>query len=549
MDRLPNELLRLIMSQLDRKSIHTLCRVTKWLNPVAISLLYESVVLNIDDFAITNDPDSELKSISLPSLPSLQHTRHLSLRATVDRVICYRCPFDNDFVLEEAGMLKLDYSFYFRTPSDIPPHANNLIRSVINAIPENQLRSFSWDMEGRYREEQDLVRLTLERQTRTSEVYLSTGHEFLKSSPQPFSINLVSSKEVRSLTWRGLSSYNTFGDIRNFIHAHGKKLTTLGLHFTINNGYNPGIYEARPTVDWEKLVTDILDIQSTGTDRNVLSNLEHLALSLVWLKGATREFITSLNIERLRSLELRCCPGGFSILDELIRINRAASELGSPPNPATSLPRLKKLTIVLHRSDYDPGIKRYHDKLRMFLLLFKGLESVRLGLLNLLEWNIVALGLLNHRETLKYVVIGSEGKFESCYIPWSEEIGRLCQIPSLIGLAIGMQPWVFAGNWQQRNSRPSCKMLHIRVSGRSSNLWKPPAWLHFPAVWETSDPFIAFADWVFGVDGIPALSVLACGDFSFPSYFDKRERRVFQRHDGGYRDVTDSIGARGQSMN
>lgn len=173
---------------------------------------------------------------------------------------------------------------------------------------------------------------------------------------------------------------------------------------------------------------------------------------MISFQSVTVEFIRSLNAERLLSLELWNCQYHSNVLGRFGDIYRDAGEI-QITNPVVGL---KKLTVVVDKEAiiHQEGLEAqnyYQYGLYNFLLTFEGLESVQLRLWKTTRWNIVATGLLNHRDTLKYVVLHSEGREEeegtdtefSHGIPWSAEIGDLCEIPSLIGLGISMHPWVF----------------------------------------------------------------------------------------------------------
>ncbi len=93
--------------------------------------------------------------------------------------------------------------------------------------------------------------------------------------------------------------------------------------------------------------------------------------------------------------------------------------------------------------------------------------------------------------------------------------------------------------WKTGSSKPtSCEALHIRASGRPRAKAAEPSGsrddgaelLHSPGL----QGFVQLADWAFGADGLPALQILAWGDFSFDRRF-AADQLVLCRHENSYR--------------
>lgn len=203
----------------------------------------------------------------------------------------------------------------------------------------------------------------------------------------------------------------------------------------------------------ELLATDILAIPPNGMYKDVIPGLEHLSLSMVSFTFVAFRIIGALNFPRLLSLELWNCSQYIYILMIIVHIDKTNKAQPSEVGYRQYL-SLNKFTLIMDKPGTlpdgtvgPPGLDQC--VLFRFLLTFKGLRSVRLGLWGATYWNLVARGLLNHGDTLKYVIMHSEGRKEEdsgielfYNIPWSKEIGCLCDIPSLIGLGITMQPWV-----------------------------------------------------------------------------------------------------------
>lgn len=137
-----------------------------------------------------------------------------------------------------------------------------------------------------------------------------------------YRVDLVQFKDLKALAWRGLNRYSDFESIKDCFSTLGHQLSSLTLDL----------------VNWDRAMKiwadgfrrqSTQDIPNNFFAQNVLNislrdngvhfqSLKYLHLSGVSLCHVEAQMLHSFNIESIKSLELRNCPGSLDLLQQAL---------------------------------------------------------------------------------------------------------------------------------------------------------------------------------------------------------------------------------------
>lgn len=210
-------------------------------------------------------------------------------------------------------------------------------------------------------------------------------------------MDLVQFRKLRSLDWRGLNRYKDFESIRECIEAHGYQIQSLTLDLlTWDRAENIWADGFRHQSSQRTKIPDnffserVLNIHP-GDQKALFWSLENLHLSAVSFDYAAMEMAHAFNIERLRSLNLRNCPGSLCWLQMILNS-------GKPM-------KLKSLELTLDINSL-PRDSHTHitETISNFIHHVSDLECLYLMLPEPIDWTILTDRLSSHYHLRRFVV-------------------------------------------------------------------------------------------------------------------------------------------------
>ncbi|OJI82945.1 hypothetical protein ASPTUDRAFT_56934 [Aspergillus tubingensis CBS 134.48] len=295
------------------------------------------------------------------------------------------------------------------------------------------------------------------------------------------SVNLAQFQDLKSLCWKGLNKYRDFECLKDCIKAHdrAKDLWTDEFRRQCDEEMPDNFFVHR-----------IMNAK-VGNERTIMQSLEYLDLSAISFEYADVEMPFFFGTENLKTLKLRKCKGSLKWL-ELV-------------SSSGKLTELKYFELVLTNSGPITTTKAICN----FIHRAPKLQTLCLMVCKPISWETL-ISTVRRCSSLTRLVMHS----------LADE-----RVPILGGEEHK------ANQLQGLQTRPSCKLLHIRATGTAM------VNMHFLSY---CDPLYhpfginKFAEWAFSVDGLPDLTVLAWGGFSHEGHFSQYNR-LYCRSKTGYR--------------
>ncbi|KAH1436361.1 hypothetical protein KXV29_008097 [Aspergillus fumigatus] len=347
-------------------------------------------------------------------------------------------------------------------------------------------------------------------------------------------------KDLKALAWRGLNRYSDFESIKDCFSTLGHQLSSLTLDL----------------VNWDRAMKiwadgfrrqSTQDIPDNFFAQNVLNisprdngvhfqSLKYLHLSGVSLCHVEAQMLHSFNIESIKSLELRNCPGSLDLLQQAL-------------TPRKTL-KLRELELSLDINSLQrPAHVRSTQIICEFIQHVNHLEVLHLMLPEPFDWDSLAFT-ISTCTCLKSLVMhhlidrGGQNLIDGG-IPWPSYLGDVLQAKELTCFGSSTPPDELATQLRKAQRRPSCRLLHIRASGvvlerlANQSNWSSAPVYNFKYGDDPpygSGDILRFAEWAFSVDGLPNLEILAWGDFSYGGRYSKFNVILGKvGGDGGYR--------------
>lgn len=237
-------------------------------------------------------------------------------------------------------------------------------------------------------------------------------------------MNLVQFRDLQSLVWRGLNRFTDFESVSECIKVHGHQIQSLTLDLLTwvraekiwTDGYHQQI--PQPTGTPNNFFSQrVLNIHR-GDRKVIFSSLENLDLSAVSFYHAGMEMAYAFNVERLKSLKLRNCPGS---LDWLRMILNSGKPMG-----------LISLELALDlKSLQRDAYLHITETICNFVQHVSGLETLYLTLPEPIDWTTLTDRLSNHHRFKRFVMhhLVDRGGQELIDgdIPWSLHLEHILQ--------------------------------------------------------------------------------------------------------------------------
>ncbi|KAJ6007377.1 hypothetical protein N7540_011353 [Penicillium herquei] len=550
---LPPELLDAVIELIpSRRDLKRLCEVSTHLYARTMPFLYRSVILSAQ-------PGS------------------LDKVAVVLERISHRCSqYTKDFGFDL--LVNLDPPAYPRKPgclhrfggtdrnSDPFLKFNRALDLV--KFPDDQLQSFRWHLST------CLPRIPLGykgsilgNQGNLRSISLITDGRCVKNEQNV--VHLLHFKKLQYLRWIGLNQYFDFESVSAFIKAHGHQIKSLTLDLLDDSSretWAHGFLFYGETFKHEEMPVNffaqrVINV-NPGDRRLVFNSLENLDLSAVRFYGMGNELIHALNIENLKSLRLRRCPGSLRWLRKILKsgksMNLKSFEFSIPVETDELLLECKYLG--------EDGFNMITEVISGIILHNVKLESIRLMIPSDIDWDILTDALLvsgHHRlvdlvlhplhdpSNLLHRLAGGPGRVVDAVLSWKgSSLKSLLQGSRLNFFGSTAIPRHLTHHFQNMEPRPSFKVLHLRVSeillsqGPSCTEWHHT----YKKIWDIAgyfsikyanmlapglenylneredvpidfmddlDEIFSFAKWAFSADGLPNLQVIAGGDFAY----------------------------------
>ncbi|KAI0116451.1 hypothetical protein GGR51DRAFT_317949 [Nemania sp. FL0031] len=496
---LPTEIIRLILSNLNKNDTNNLCQVSKASYDRVAPILYHSVVLKHGDFHASRSITAFLER------PERSQVLHYITE------LCVTCDFESEN----------ETTYHTTNPA---PDISDLLRLLKNG----QLRTFSWHLgtciprdifrsSGYLNLHQKNIRsISLITHTRRSTDCVKNGNP----------LYFGGFEALESLSWIGIRNPEDTSELRSSLaHLCGQ---LINLHLD-------AVYITLPRV-YGRSVPDI-----TLFDQQ-LARLETLSLGAFPI--GSRELIQSFNVRQLRSLKLRSChwcDDFFRYLSEDKQsVNLKCFEFQCPES-------------------IEVGEEKIVSK---FLKSFTGLEELYLSFAGAIDPLPLWSAALHHSSSLRGMVYQIRGPApEEFDLPRHMEVDlydmhivhqrnwsvlRNClgalelQWLGLCCSLFYLQPLV-----EPYRTKDTLKVLHIRQSGRDirrrGSMWfsttEPIQNRSETSLLKLMNPVSRdFIYWVFGPSGIHSLQLLAFGDFSSGGRFSSHNLILCRRDlvtDGG----------------
>lgn len=252
-------------------------------------------------------------------------------------------------------------------------------------------------------------------------------------------MNLVQFKELKILDWRGLHRYDDFESIRDCIHVHGHQITTFALDLiswdTAEDVWADG-NSPHTRIPDNFFAQRVLDVQP-GDERILLGSLEHLHLSAVSFRHQGMEMANAFNVENLKSLQLRNCPGSLEWLQLILDSGKTM--------------RLKSFEFALDRSSLGRfAFAHITETVGKFVEYLCKLECLFLMLPQPVDWTTLTEKLLNKHnlECLVMHHLGGRGgnEFIDGDMRWPHPLEQILPRGSLTYFGTSMSPEQLVSN-------------------------------------------------------------------------------------------------------
>lgn len=289
-------------------------------------------------------------------------------------------------------------------------------------IPENLL----WGNDSPLRNQRQIQSITL----------ITDGECGTKVYTQ-YLVDLVQFKGLQSLEWRGLNRYDDFESVRECIQVHGHQIQSLTIDILFwdraeriwADGFRKQIYQHVRIPD-NFFAQRVLNVQP-GDQRIVFPSLKSLHLSAVSFYHTGMEMIYAFNIEHLKSLKLRNCPGSLDWLQLIFDYGKTM--------------KLKSLELALNRSSRQRGaFTLTTETISKFIQHVYGLESLYLMLPEPIDWTTLTDRISSHcnlkRFVMHHLVDTGGHEFIDGDIPWSFRLEHILQGRQLTCFGTSMLP-------------------------------------------------------------------------------------------------------------
>ncbi|KAJ5230968.1 hypothetical protein N7489_011676 [Penicillium chrysogenum] len=544
LENLPGEILMLIADWLSATTLRVLSRASSRLYAVLVPRIYRSIsfcaasewalnVLNVDPFFLRFGPSR--------AAGYLQHARHLQIKAPFHLVRFNRCAYYNIF--RAAGLPEspatLGASDEATAHQQFLDDVKDQLQLIFTHLKPNRLRTFEWrlgtcvpvgvlDQEGylsRYQQRLDRLSLVTDG-TCPETLHRLEGVDLLRQCIRRnwrrldhLSIGFVPSAFARALCWESLGFQQSELEVGN-IETGGARNGDTGIG-----------------------------------NRTALPALSTLSLSKVTLPPDISSEHDAI-FYSLRALTLRDCPNQLRLVQLLSRSQKPL--------------RLTHFEFSFDYLLHEPGEGRSLSAVVRFLSSFRGLQHLHLRLSNFpASKSHIRDAIRHHQSTLKSLVyherqlapIDADGLFEEdrdVSPAWVTNLSAIVDLGQVSALGLCASPSAalqilhlrFSGldrihrdipreittflhetrKGYSRHPRSCWGSVNRNASNDSYNYgsifdeyfdrsqfeYMDPqqAVLASSAAIAEAEDLVSFAEWAFGPDGLPALQVLAFGDFS-----------------------------------
>ncbi|KAK5945113.1 hypothetical protein PMZ80_002317 [Knufia obscura] len=485
---LPSELKLDIIDYLDQKrDLYNVSKTCRWLEDIALDRLYKVI-----DLELPADKSSAWSTGG-----------YLKLRPHVVRVI-------EEITIRDGIMDHTQPQFYKRRRSDAGS-PENYAGQVIQEIPENQLKSFSFMQRSPVS-----VRLLQLLNDKHGQSLRNLSCYEMRTAPLPPSA-LPSC--LGSLECRSVDDGETLGKL---VYASKDTLQSLRL------GEERALVEhyRRLRVGFYDGIPQPLSAFQAVIGLSQIQNLRHLCFTGLDVSPlAPREIEDALFFTNLEELVLESCLGSETLLSAIASIFTFAQPEAAPdPKPT---PRLEKFLFR-----HEASNTTLKEAVVRFLNSFSGLRVLSLLFDNWSMSERLAGLITNHGQTLEELVLelrvqpreslsldtsrpfGMGGYSQQLWEENMDDVCRLC--PNIKELGIGF-PWNDEMIRLRRSSLPNLqlKTMHIRNFPESHNLAQM-------GDYTIKEHALKFLDWTYGhIAGSirPQLETLSIGPAIYESRF------------------------------
>ncbi|KAI1014468.1 hypothetical protein LB504_012114 [Fusarium proliferatum] len=527
-ERLPQELLNFIFSEISIKDVKSLCQTSKHFHSSTLQTLWASVVIPAwsknDTYGIGID-GFPLERLAFTKSISLRFVTESDTRACPHSRRLQTCQQAKDGeIVEERGSFE---------------KFNEVILSLLEKFEKEQLTSFSWDLgtciptpilgsDGIFTRQKSTL----------STLNLTTYPFCQRYNSRERKIDLSSFHHLLNFSWRGPSSDN-LRVLATALKNNKPHLETLEIdlvdwpHLRKALGYQNDVERVRRMRARDYVNKMILGLD-THSPHITFPNLHTLVLSHVPL---TATLVQSINFEVLRSLTIRSCPQWY---DFVLTIARRRIPV-----------RLKKLDLQESWPKNDAATDEFEDgdPTEVLLEYFQGLEELYIDqtgdMLSKYTWDIVC----HHSSTLKRFVNHSRFYDEELEV-WTDlpdmminkrDKDRYRDDPTssplydldLDFIGLSCEPIHLLDVLNPFSKKDCLKVVHVRQSRKNMEYtWSWGIMVIIddepvddtPAVDEGENPsneylepmFWAFVEWAFSYKGIKSLEYIVFGDYGRP---------------------------------
>ncbi|KAL2869697.1 uncharacterized protein BJX67DRAFT_320079 [Aspergillus lucknowensis] len=519
-DRLPPELLIIAVKELpspvDTKS---LCEVSHHLHKICTPLLHESVVITVYDVS----PVALAATIRSICRASLEFTRHIAFTTPLLKYHSSLC--------HHGRLAKKNWTYadYCGEPLGVA------LEDLLSHFRPNQLRSFRWDL-GICPPFPvlDLSHPWRHSQRRIEHLSLVVDPKCSMENRPGYITDLTAFQNLRYFSWVYPTTPSDFQAIGAILRTHGSRLQGLKLDFgawwrvikTFADSPDELGSTCPPSVN--TFTEEILGIKE-GATGVILPSLQELDLANLSFETATTGLARALNIANLRSLTINDCRRFLPLLVE-------AAE-------STSALPLKRFALRYpSRDDTIRGgsVDVLEECLLRFLNRCTALEDIFLAVFVQSNSTNLIRAIANNRERLRRLVVHWSSDPDDDYdepCTEADTVAILNSCPAVECLGLCVEVPVLRQSLEGISPRPRYRLLHVRNSATSLHLPTEENWLPGMRTGYQADDDSSFLNWVFGVDGIGSLEILAFGDFSCDEG-GGRASAAYCREADGYRRLT-----------
>ncbi|OJJ77907.1 hypothetical protein ASPBRDRAFT_251915 [Aspergillus brasiliensis CBS 101740] len=507
LDKLPTEVLCIVLEYLDRQGLNNLCRVSKDLYAITVPLLYESVTLTSGKFEMGKIWSHAGALLQAPISPVdlLVYVRDIEIREH-DNYPRHQC-----FHIVRARGSSSESDYYQSSNDEKVPYSRDEIGSegiryltsaLLNAFARfapDKLQRFCWNV-GTCVPIEILGRsgFLVQNQRKLEAICLRTGHTCDIGDDQ---ISLSEFTSLKSISWSGLDHASHMAELCLSLKLNARHLESLDL------GARETCLYRRPEDSIQDMFARWILGMCEHSTKSVFPVLKHLALFKMDLSAIFHCFPSIFNPSVLQTLKLRHCKRWGKAL-------QAIQESG------TKNIALKTLLI---QSGLD-GHDAYSSLIELpsFIGSFEGLEGLFLSNLSPIEPISTWCSVVAHKKTLKQLLcehFHSNGYADSprrLYLSASQNplaelnlefLGICCYDPNIL-ISLLSAPLL----------KKTIRVLHLRVIPRqyvisgdlesratttTTNNKRPP-----PPKRGSSE----FLEWAFGPSGPPYLTAVVSMD-------------------------------------